>query len=288
MLMEENSPRLRQEFHEKKREVSDLRSQLNAVHTEKEELYRQLKSVHDTIKQNSAQIKVLKLERDTFTKQVKTLKDERQKQHQSVKEKADQKLKVEEKKKSLHKEFSFRESPGQLKSQIERLEMKIVTDALPFEKEQQLNKVIKELKAKLKQMQQLIVAGQEMNTISADVASGRRTAQDLHEQVQKTAQQGQEKHEKINEFYSVLKESRAQEKTLAERYLQLKNQYYDLKKKLEEVLVRYTELSRMFKQEEEKSFTMKVKEKTAEIQEKIKKGKKLSTEDILAFQAMKE
>jgi uncharacterized coiled-coil DUF342 family protein len=47
-------------------------------------------------------------------------------------------------------------------------------------------------------------------------------------------------------------------------------------------------LSRGYKVNEEKSFQKKVQEKTAEVKEKIKAKKKLSTEDILAYQASNE
>ena len=46
------------------------------------------------------------------------------------------------------------------------------------------------------------------------------------------------------------------------------------------------QFSSQLKNQGEKDFKTKVREKTAEVQEKKKKGKKLSTEDILAFQAM--
>ena len=66
------------------------------------------------------------------------------------------------------------------------------------------------------------------------------------------------------------------------------NEIDEVKKEVDELQARVTVLSKLFKDEEEKSFKTKVKEKTAEVREKMKKGKKLSTEDILAFQATKD
>ena len=68
----------------------------------------------------------------------------------------------------------------------------------------------------------------------------------------------------------------------------MKVEYETSKKGVDKLQARVTVLSRLFKDEEEKSFKTKVKEKNAEVQDKLKKGKKLSTEDILAFQATKE
>ena len=44
----------------------------------------------------------------------------------------------------------------------------------------------------------------------------------------------------------------------------------------------------LLNEESERNFKQRAREKTAEVQEKIKKGKKLRTEDILAFQALRE
>ena len=60
------------------------------------------------------------------------------------------------------------------------------------------------------------------------------------------------------------------------------------KKELDSLQARIKELGGILQEEEEKSFQQIAREKTEEVKEKMKKGKKLSTEDILAFQAMKD
>ena len=85
-----------------------------------------------------------------------------------------------------------------------------------------------------------------------------------------------------------LKELREQEKPLLDKYQQSKSEMDQLRKELEEKLTRVNELAKLLHEEEEKDYNSKVRERTAEVKEKLRKGKKLTTEDILAFQAMKE
>ena len=55
-----------------------------------------------------------------------------------------------------------------------------------------------------------------------------------------------------------------------------------------EIVLRVNELAKLFGEEEQKSMKRQVREKTAEVHEKIKKKQKLSMDDILAFQASSE
>ena len=74
----------------------------------------------------------------------------------------------------------------------------------------------------------------------------------------------------------------------AEQLLMKTVEYEKVKRELEDSLKKFHELGKHFKEEKHKSFQTLVKERTAEVKEKMRKGKKLSTEDILAFQAGKD
>ena len=184
--------------------------------------------------------------------------------------------------------MEVQESPGRLKSQIAKLEEKIETEVIPFEKEKGLRKQIKELKAQLKKLDGLDIAWKEHNTAAANFSEKRRVAQEFHQQVQVKADVSQNKHEEISGLYDEIKALRNEQKAPLEKYKQLKTQFAEKKKALEELLPRLTELSKVFHENEEKSYQSILREKTAEVQEKIKKRQKLSTRDILAFQATKE
>jgi len=279
---------LKREFQEKKREVSTLRQQLNALGTDKENSYRELRSLRDKIKFRASKISSLKKERDDLTKQVKDIKGERDKLNKEVKDKAEERKEISQQKKEILQKLDFPEDPVKIKIMIEKMETQIVTEVMPFTQEQRINKKIKELKAKLKELEKIGTAWHEINQASSNLFETRKKAEDTHKNVQNLAKQSQDKHEEINRLYEELKELRTQEQPITEKYVQQKTQFEQLQKDLTEKQARLTELSKVLHEEDEKDYSTKVREKTNEVKEKLKKGKKLSTEDILAFQAMKD
>jgi len=284
----QNIEELRQEFLQKKKEVSTLRPQLNSLGNQKEDSFRELRSARDKIKFRASKIQELKKERDDLTKQVKGFKEEREKLNLEVKEKSEERKEIGQKKKELLDKLNIKEDPAKIKHLIQSLESKIETEVMPFTKEQQLNKKIKELKAQLKELDKLGEVWKEINVSSSGLSEVRQKAEDSHHNVQSLAKQSQEKHEEINRLYEELKELRSQEQPLAEKYLKEKKEFEEIKKKVDELQARISELSKLLNEEDEKDFKSKVQEKTAEVKEKLKNRKKLSTEDILAFQASKD
>ena len=144
---------------------------------------------------------------------------------------------------------------------------------------------IKELRLEYQRLEHLGDLWKNINAVAADFAGARRQAEEYHRRVQETATLSQKKHEQLNPLYEKLKQLREKEKLLAAQHLQLKEQYRQTKELLETVSSRVKELSQIFSENEKKSFKEQLKEKTAQVSEKIKKREKLSMEDILAFQA---
>ncbi len=282
------SKELRIEFQQGKKELSALRSQLGALMSEKEQAYQQLKSFQTGLHALINTIQRCKSERDTLTAQVKTLKGEREKLNLAVKEKAGEKNRVAQKKEEIAHKITRPENPARIKAQIAALERTIETEVMPFTKEQKLTKQIKELQAQYKKVEQLDQLWKEVHTASAEFSQTRRVAEETHWNVQHIAQESQKKHEEMRVLYEQLKKARAEEKPLKDKYLGLKKQVEELRKTGENLSKRVQELAKLFNEEEGKSFQHIVEQKTAEVKEKIKKGKKLSMDDILAFQASKE
>src|SRR3989344_2457310 len=256
---------LRTEFREKKKEFSMLRSQLASIHAEKEEYFRQLRSVKESIKSALAEINSIKQERDNLTKK-----------------------EVGQKKKELTEKAELKGNPSRIKAIIVQLEQRLETEVMPFPEEEKIRKKIKLLQVDYKRLTQLGEISKDIHNAAVEAAEQRRKAQQSHQEVQDTAILSQNKHEQLTALYQELKQLREKEKSLAQKYFELKNQHEQIKKPLEEAFSRVKELGKIFNDEEKKSFSQQIKEKTAEIQEKIKKRQKLKTEDILAFQALDE
>jgi len=283
---------LRKEFEQKKKEVAQLRSQLHSIHQEKETAFQTLRSFRDQIHSKTQAMTTLKQERDNLTKEVRLLKEEREKLNQEVKGKSEVLKDVEQKKGELTGEFSKhiqeRESPGKLKAMIRKLEEKLETEVMSFEKEKQLNKEVKKLKADYKALAGMEEVWKERNTAAANFSQSRKQAQISHHAVQEKAQQSQEKHQALSQLYDDVKKIREEIKPSEETHHKFRIKYQETKQELDKAMKRLHELSKFFDEKEEKRHKSKLQERTDEVKEKIKNRQKLSMDDILAFQASDE
>ncbi|PIN87756.1 hypothetical protein COV12_02185 [Candidatus Woesearchaeota archaeon CG10_big_fil_rev_8_21_14_0_10_32_24] len=286
--MEQNINQLRQEFATKKKELSILRFRLNQQNKEKEEAYRAIRSSRDKVKARTSQIKTLKEERDMLTKDVRNLKKERNKLNEAVKKESSVKRELDEKKKDLQGKIDNKETPSMLKKQIEELEFKLETEAIQYNKEKEFRKTLKDLQSRYRKVADAEELWKKVNSASTNLPQVRRDAQDSHKSVQVKADASQQKHEEMLNLYKQIKQFREEEKPNAHKYIELKKAYEATQIELTEVQKRVDELSKLFKDDSEQNYKAKAHKKTEEVKEKMRKGKKLSTEDILAFQAMKD
>lgn len=284
----------RQEFEQKKKELFTRRSQLQEYYKQKEVAYQELNSLREKIHQKVNQLRSFKDERNNFTKKVKELKKEREQLHQVVKEKAAEKQQVVDKSKNLvgtagvSRVTSRPENPYYLKDAIRRLESKLETEIMPFDKEKEIRKKIKEMQVHFAQLKSAETARREINTASADFSETRKKAQDVHETIQKLAQKSQGRHEELTKIAEEVKKMRQEEQVLADKHMQLKVEYQKAREELKQISARSEELAKLFHEDTEKSFKAKAYQRTEEVKEKIRTHKKLSMDDILAFQALKE
>lgn len=273
---------------EKEQEAVALRQELSELNKSKEKYYNELRIIRQSIKEIKDQISVLREERDQLTNSVKELKEERSKQNKEVKEKVRDRKEAEKKKKDLLSELNIRQDPVKLKHQIEALELKLETEPMKFSKEEQLRKKIKELQTHYKSIEKVGDEWKEIKQTLKEFSSVRGKAEDTHKKIQSLAQKSQEKHEEMNHLYDKIRDFRKKEQPVAEEYLKYKLQYNELKKKLGGTVADVKEKRKVVQRNEARNYKKKVQQKTAEVKDKLKKRKKLSTEDILTFQAIDE
>lgn len=284
---------LREELKEKRRELSALRPQLKSIYDQKEAQYQQLHSIRSSIKSCLTQINSLKGERDQLTNKVKELKQQRDTFNTLTKEKATHKEEAQKQKKQLVDKFdkldtNTKSNPSETKALIRKMEHQLETEVMPFTQEEKIRKRVKELQAQLKKMGELEEVWKINHAAAADASEVRRKAEQLHREVQGTAGLSQQKHQQVNSLYEQIKQLREQEGPILEKHAELRDQYQQAKVKIEQLQSRVEELSKNFNDKEQKSFKEQIKEKTAQVSEKIRKKEKLKIDDILAFQALDE
>ncbi|HLC90609.1 MAG TPA: hypothetical protein VJI15_02470 [Candidatus Nanoarchaeia archaeon] len=300
---------LKEGFHQKKREVAQLRSTLHDLYVQKEASFQKLKAFREQIRSKIDQMNSLKKERDLLTQEVKAIKEERNKLNQEVREKSDalkqfgtnnplpapssdrkndnsHNKNYDGRNKNYNTANSQQMPPGKIKMLIRKMEEQLETEVMSFDKEKQLTKKVKELKAEYKKIEAQDQQWKERQTAASGFIQKRKEAQHSHHSLQEKADASQQKHQEVNKVYEDLKAIRNQIKPLETEHLRLKEEYHAVKRQLGDAQQDIQKLSRVFEDKEKKIKQSFAQERTAEVKEKIKKRQKLSTEDILAFQAI--
>ena len=146
MLENENKGRLIKRLNELKKDISQLRKELDKTDAEKRDLITKIKSssIPDLLKK----AKYSKEKRNELTSKVRKTKEEREEVDSFLKKKNEEIKKLIEDAKKVKEKGRIKGNPLNLNDELEMLELKIQTDALPFEKEKQIMKKINELKKK--------------------------------------------------------------------------------------------------------------------------------------------
>jgi len=276
-------------------EKKDDHSRLRELNAQKESLFSQRNAVSQKIRSLIGQIKTKKSERNLLTDSVKAQKDDRAKLSKEIRDKIDVIKALKEKlpKQAPSQVFKGpRESPGRIRAQIEELNRKIETEAPSFEKEQKFMKMIKELKRQLDETEKRDEGSSEVRALSKEIDALKAKADSAHDEVQEKAKQSQALHEQILVWSKEVDELKKQEESLQSQFLTTKKEHDDLAVKLGEMRVEREHKVRDNQQRQEAQEQARQKKRLSqrieEVQEKIKKGEKLTTEDLIILQGSEE
>lgn len=272
-------------------EVSSLRGNLDELDKEKESWFRKKEEFSSKIRASIQKIKDSKSKRDALTNEVKGLKPKRDLLNKELTEKSSEFEKLKKEKISVSKTSGIRESPSAIKQQIEKLEFKIETDTPSFEKEKELMKKIKELKKAYDGAADVLAIGKKTRDSFEAIKKLRKEANDVHKQIQEKAGQSQVLHEEIIKLSKEIDKMKIDEEESFRKFSEFKKQFTEanalFKDKLKAMDSIKSQLDRIHsdrkerKKQEQESF---LKSKEDAVNEKLKKGQKLTTEDLLVFQ----
>jgi uncharacterized coiled-coil DUF342 family protein len=262
---------------------------------QKEALFHQRSPLSKEISQRIQAVKQLKHERDQLTAEVKKQKENRRGLNELIRQKIEQVKKLHEEKKHLAAKLGLKENPGHIKMQIDRLEQRIETDVMSFAKEQVLMKEIKDLKKRYEASRKTSTLWDQGHALSAEIDELKRQADAIHQEIQQKAQQSQEKHERLLEESKKIDELKKRQEELDAQIAAKKGEIKAAEAKLEPLLRQANDLSsKLFAERKEKEERFRVEQKKrfsdklAEVKEKMTKGEKLTTEDILVLQGADE
>tara|TARA_B100000315_G_C14476877_1_gene541049 strand:- start:75 stop:977 length:903 start_codon:yes stop_codon:yes gene_type:complete len=273
-----------------KNEINSINKDLNRKNSEKETWFSKKEDSAKNIREKIASIKENKKKRDSLTKKVKELKEKRRDLNQPIRKKISELIKLKNEIRVLTKQSKIKD-PQRIKGGIDSIEVKLETEAMPFEKEKVLSKKLKQLK---KLMGEASIISNNIGRIkkfNSEIDASKKNSNETHNEIQKLAAQSQDLHEGIIKTSKEIDKLKLNEDEAFKNFVNSKKFFNDLNNKLKEKLSLMNGIrSRInkFKLEEEEKRKLEestlVKSKEQEIEKKIKTGKKLTTDDFLAFQ----
>jgi len=283
--------KLFEQFKEKRKDISELRARLNAVNEAKENCYSQKEEVSNKIRDLIKEIKELKAARNDLTAVVRKNKADKEVIVADIKSLISKIGYLRKMKNDAAKKHNIRGDPMRIKKQIESLELKVETEVQSFDKEQALMKKIRDLRSKFGDFSDMGAILEDMNELSSEIDDLKSNEKEFKKNVRKNARESQKKHEKMLELSKQVDELKVQEKHLYTQFLEHKKEFTQINNNLKALLSEFGKIKdgvdgvkEQKKRERVQRDKDTIEDKRSRVNEKIKRGEKLTTEDLLVFQ----
>ncbi|MGV8150227.1 MAG: DUF7121 family protein [Candidatus Woesearchaeota archaeon] len=281
---------LMSELNSLKSEVKELRGKLNGLDRRKEDFFKDKRKIGSDIYSRIKNAQDFKTKRDSLTGVVKNTKlsKEELEERYTVLDSEIKSLK-DEKKKILDKLGV--DDPQKLKRNIKALEFKIETEGLTFEKEKELMKVLSKMKKQYSSVESVNSVEKQLDIKFKELRNIREQLDMTRKIVQHSAKESQKHHVELVESSKEIDELKKKEIDLEEKIGSIKNEMHGITEELDKRNVRIDELRKILhennvqlKEDVDKQNQEILKHKDEEVKEKLKTGKKLTTEDLLILQ----
>ena len=272
-------------------DISELRKKARSLNEEKERLYREQDELRKRIREEVGKIKSLKSETDEYNVESTALRNKRDKENKKVKNLIEKIKELREKKKLILKKYDIKD-PERIHKRVGELERKIETEALSPSQEKKLMKQINDLKKIFGKDSELEKVMKDIKEVSEMLEKSKTTGDEYHKMLQKMRKGGDYKNFKeISKTITILRKSH---KEVYDNFLKTKQQYIISNSQLKDNLKKLGDMKKKerVKKEKEKEKidslnVIKIHELAKEVEAKLKKKQKLTTEDLSAFQAQK-
>ena len=273
-----------------KSDVNSLRNGLNKADSDKESWYSGKEGISNSIREKIDAIKQSREKRDSLTKKVRELKEKRTKLNDGLGKKVSGLVELKKQYADLTKRLKITD-PAWIKTSIDSIESKLETEVMSFEKEKELSKKLKMLKKSLAEASAIIGTFDAVKKLNFEISSAKKESNSVHKEMQELAKESQALHEIVISESKNVDELNAKEEEAFSKFVEFKKLFSEknrfLKEKLESMGKIRTEINKFQLEEDEKrklEEAMLIKGKEQELEEKIKSGRKLTTEDFLVFQ----
>jgi uncharacterized coiled-coil DUF342 family protein len=182
-------------------------------------------------------------------------------------------------------------SIGKLRKELKELEFKQMTSVLSPEEEREILDAITRIQAQIKLREQIIESNEEMKRVLEESRAAKSNVEAAHKQVNALAKEAQREHRRMIEIYERIEQLRKEVNDAQEGLIASKTAADEAHRKHIEQIKRVHDFDKIIsglKQKQRKAKKTRVqkqaKKQAEEIYKRLKRGEKLSTEDLLSLQ----
>ncbi len=268
------------------------KKELVALNEEKERWFEKRAQIGNTIAEHIREVKEKRTQRDKLTAEVQQRKKERKDYSQDIRDKITEVKKLRKQREDYLAKVGIKNAPKGLKKTIEKMEMVLQTEPMPYSKEQQYTKKLNELKEIHKKTRDVENLSKQIRSISKEIDLLKKESDEVHETLQGSADTSQNYHEEVIETSKYIDDLKAQEDEAYAAFSEKKDLYIKKREELQVIIDQADKLREELgirtstgKQVITKQVKAELKKKSDEVEQKVKNKQKLTTEDLLAFQA---
>ena len=282
-------------LQELQKELQPLRQQLETLHQTKEVAFQKKEQLKKELKEHITKLKTLQANHEQQGKGLQEAKKHKNEERTTLQRLREELAKLREQKKQL--ETTLPKGNYQLlKRKIEQLESSIETEGYDYKKEQKVMQQIKKLKQDYSQIKGILTINEKIRQIMDNIREHGQQFE-VYATIMKAA--GSKDYEEFKTTLDQVKRLRKEEETAFMTFIQCKEQFNPLYKHAKDLQQQITSLRQQLgtterKEQKNKQFTERnnrkkkeqtfIQEKVATVEEKWKKGKKLTTADLIALQ----
>ncbi len=288
--MEKERQDLLKELDLTKKEIIELKDQLNKSNYNKETWFKNKENLRKEIYNSINKFKEIKKIKDEFNINLQNLKKQRDNYNKEVKNFIESLRQLKKQRTDLLKKYNFKINPLTTKDKILQLEQKIETEGLQFKDEQKLMKKINQLKKIAEQTKDVENIVNEINSLYKKIEDSRKKADDVHKKIKQNLKLKTD-YKDLIDVTNKIDSLKKQHEDVFKKFLEYKNEFSKINHLLKEKLIKanyikskMNEIDLAFKLNKEKEEREKISEKTQLVENKLKRGEKLTREDLIVFQ----
>lgn len=268
-------------------EIKTIKDKLVSINKDKESWFNKKEELKTELSSLISKFKSVKSSKDKENSEVSKLRKERDAYNKEVQGIA-QELKSSNLKQKIPASLKF--DAIKLKKYIEKLELSIETEGYAYDDEKKVTEKIKKLKKSYNEVKGAVEASDKIHGLSSKLRAERSKANEVHNKMQ-TLTKDSKNYTEFIELSKKINDVRNKQQEAFSKFIEFKkianplsaeiraklDKIYEIKKSLGEVAKENTKVRKL----SEASF---LREKAKSVEAKLKSKKKLTTEDLIAYQ----